>query len=161
MTNPTYANDIAVCIGRFQVFHHAQLALLRRALQSAPECVVVLGSAFQARWVAAVKQGVAQFHPGHPSVLLVGHQKDATSAYLRDFPGWTLDDAGSQGDIHASDLRDAYFAAQPATVPSTPRWSGAPYPPVFVTVDASAAARYCSSSAGDRAAGRAGGPVSR
>ncbi len=151
MTNSIQAPDIAVYIGRFQVFHNAQLALLRRALQSAPECVVVLGSAFQARsprhpftweeraemirltlpeadrarlkflpvrdyydqarWVDAVKQGVAQLYPARPSVLLVGHLKDATSGYLRDFPGWSLDDAGSQGDIHASALRDAYFGA--------------------------------------------------
>ena len=45
-----------------------------------------------ARWVAAVKQGLARLHPGQPSVVLVGHLKDATSSYLRDFPGWALDD---------------------------------------------------------------------
>jgi bifunctional NMN adenylyltransferase/nudix hydrolase len=151
MTKPVKAPDVAVYIGRFQVFHNAQLALLRRTLQAAPACVVVMGSAFQARsprnpftweeraemirlalpesdrarvqflpvrdhydqarWVAAVKEGVARLHPGQPSVVLVGHLKDATSTYLRDFPGWWLDDAGSQGDIHASTLRDAYFGA--------------------------------------------------
>ena len=151
MTNSVETHELAVCIGRFQVFHNAQLALLRRALQMAPECVVVLGSAFQARsprnpftweeraemirlalpeadrvrlkflpvrdhydtarWAADVKQGVAQLHPGQPSVVLVGHRKDATSAYLRDFPGWSLDDAGTQGDIDPSALRDAYFGA--------------------------------------------------
>jgi len=41
--------DVSVCIGRFQTFHHGQLALLRRALASAPLCIVVLGSAHQAR----------------------------------------------------------------------------------------------------------------
>ena len=41
--------DLAVCIGRFQVFHHGQLALIRQALALAPRCVVVLGSAHQAR----------------------------------------------------------------------------------------------------------------
>jgi len=41
--------DWAVCIGRFQVFHHAQLALLRRALELAPRCAVLVGSAWQAR----------------------------------------------------------------------------------------------------------------
>jgi len=34
---------------------------------------------------------------------------DATSEYLKDFPGWALDAAGSQGQINASALRDAYF----------------------------------------------------
>jgi bifunctional NMN adenylyltransferase/nudix hydrolase len=158
----TAGHDVAVLIGRFQVFQNAHLALLRRALAGAVECIVVLGSAFQAatprnpfgwqeraemirlalgeaerarvkflpmrdyydqeRWVAAVRQCVAAQLPqpaaGHlggsqPSVVLVGHLKDATSAYLCDFPGWTLDDAGSQGDIHASHLRDVYFSAAP------------------------------------------------
>jgi bifunctional NMN adenylyltransferase/nudix hydrolase len=153
MTKPAATHDVAVYIGRFQVFHNAQLALLQRALRAAPECIVVMGSAFQARsprnpftweeraemirlalpeadrrrvtflpvrdyydqarWVAAVKQGVALRHPGQPAVVLVGHLKDATSGYLRDFPGWAMDDAGSQGDIHASTLRDAYFGAAP------------------------------------------------
>lgn len=41
--------DWAVCIGRFQVFHNAQLAMVRRALALAPNCAVLIGSAFQAR----------------------------------------------------------------------------------------------------------------
>jgi bifunctional NMN adenylyltransferase/nudix hydrolase len=39
----------AVCIGRFQLFHAAQLALIRQALQLAPRCAVLVGSAYQAR----------------------------------------------------------------------------------------------------------------
>ncbi|RYX92647.1 MAG: NUDIX domain-containing protein [Comamonadaceae bacterium] len=151
MTEQNKTHDVAVYIGRFQIFHNAQLALLRHALKAAQECIVVLGSAFQARtsknpftweeraemirlalpeadrerlkflpvrdyydqarWVAAVKEGVTRLHPEKSSIVLVGHQKDATSSYLRDFPGWALDDAGSQGEIHASSLRDAYFGA--------------------------------------------------
>lgn len=42
-------HDVAVYIGRFQPFHHGHLALLRRTLDTAPLCVVVIGSAFQAR----------------------------------------------------------------------------------------------------------------
>lgn len=41
--------DWAVCIGRFQLFHNAQLALIRRALELAPRCAVLIGSAHQAR----------------------------------------------------------------------------------------------------------------
>lgn len=41
--------DWAVCIGRFQLFHDAQLALLRQALALAPRCAVLIGSAHQAR----------------------------------------------------------------------------------------------------------------
>jgi bifunctional NMN adenylyltransferase/nudix hydrolase len=41
--------DWAVCIGRFQLFHDAQLALIRRGLALAPRCAVLVGSAHQAR----------------------------------------------------------------------------------------------------------------
>lgn len=41
--------DIAVLVGRFQPLHNAHLALLNQALQVAPICVVVIGSAHQAR----------------------------------------------------------------------------------------------------------------
>jgi bifunctional NMN adenylyltransferase/nudix hydrolase len=45
----TMTSDVAVLVGRFQPLHEAHLALLRRALAIAPRCVVVVGSAFQAR----------------------------------------------------------------------------------------------------------------
>ena len=41
--------DWAVCIGRFQLFHNAQLTQLREALRLAPRCAVLVGSAHQAR----------------------------------------------------------------------------------------------------------------
>ncbi|MCW8164402.1 NUDIX domain-containing protein [Verminephrobacter aporrectodeae subsp. tuberculatae] len=41
--------DTAICIGRFEPVHNGHLALLRRALDSAPQVIVVLGSAWQAR----------------------------------------------------------------------------------------------------------------
>jgi bifunctional NMN adenylyltransferase/nudix hydrolase len=41
--------DVAVCIGRFQLLHKGQLAMLQRALAIAPQVVVILGSALQAR----------------------------------------------------------------------------------------------------------------
>lgn len=49
MDTPSHRFDIAVLVGRFQPFHDAHLALLTRALAIAPRCVVVIGSAFQAR----------------------------------------------------------------------------------------------------------------
>jgi bifunctional NMN adenylyltransferase/nudix hydrolase len=42
-------SDIAVLVGRFQPFHEAHLALLARGLAVASRCVVIIGSAFQAR----------------------------------------------------------------------------------------------------------------
>jgi len=217
MTSSPQKHEVSVYIGRFQIFHNGQLALLRRALQAAPLCIVVLGSAHQARtpknpftwqeraemirlalpeadqnrirflpvrdyydqdrWVSAVKHGVAQLagDKAAASFVLVGHFKDATSEYLKNFPGWTLDAVESQGRIDASALRDAYFgnagaALEPALsalVSQAPastiaflrtwaalpyftelaqeweslrqekaKWAGAPYAPVFVTVDA-------------------------
>lgn len=41
-------HDVAVVIGRFQLLHHAHLALLRQALDLAPRVVVLIGSACQA-----------------------------------------------------------------------------------------------------------------
>lgn len=129
------------------------------------------------RWVAAVLAGVQAQVGALPAgqTVLVGHRKDATSDYLSDFPHWQLDDVGSQGAMHSSTLRDAFFSAadhplEPALAalvslvpPSTTGflrawaqlpcyrelagewaalraehalWASAPYPPVFVTVDA-------------------------
>lgn len=217
MTATSKKHDVSVYIGRFQIFHNGQLALLRRALEAAPLCIVVLGSAYQARtpknpftwqeraemirlalpeadrdrirflperdyydqdrWVSAVKLGVADVlgQKTSASIVLVGHFKDATSDYLKNFPGWTLDAVESQGRIDASSLRDAYFgnagaALEPALaalVSQAPastvaflrtwaalpyfgelaqeweslrqekaKWTGSPYAPVFVTVDA-------------------------
>lgn len=47
MTEATH--DLAVCIGRFQLLHDAQLALIREGLRLAPKCAVLVGSAWQAR----------------------------------------------------------------------------------------------------------------
>lgn len=149
-----YSHDIAVYVGRFQPFHNGHLALLRQALQHAPLCVVVLGSANQARtpknpftwqertemirlalpeaererlrfvpvrdyynearWVQAVRSGVTEAalkeHLHTPGVVLVGHFKDATSEYLRRFPGWQLLSVERQPTADATQLRDALFA---------------------------------------------------
>jgi bifunctional NMN adenylyltransferase/nudix hydrolase len=209
--------DVAILIGRFQPFHNAHLALLRRALETAPECVVVLGSAHQARspknpftwteraemirlalpeadrarvrflpvrdcydearWLCAVRDGVARLLQGAPSaaLALVGHFKDATSHYLRGFPGWVLVCVDRLPGADGAHLRDALFGAAPAEIDSALgalidqapastlgflrawsalpfaaelaaewrmlrdyryAWRAAPYPPVFVTVDA-------------------------
>jgi len=41
--------DTAILIGRFEPVHHGHLALLRRALDSARNAIVIMGSAWQAR----------------------------------------------------------------------------------------------------------------
>jgi bifunctional NMN adenylyltransferase/nudix hydrolase len=208
----------AVCIGRFQPFHAGHLALLQHALGRAPRCIVVIGSAFQARtpknpfswqeraemirlslpeadqarvqflplrdwydearWTVAVRQGVESLCPpaaGAGDIALVGHLKDATSHYLRNFPGWRMVSVERLHTADATALRDAYFASPREDMPGTlaalvdqvppavkaflqawsalpafddlreewqmlrqyrAAWAHAPYPPVFVTVDA-------------------------
>ena len=156
--------DVAVLVGRFQPFHTAHLALLQRALEVAPQCVVVIGSAYQARtpknpftwseraemirlalpesdrervrfmpvrdyydearWVRAVREGVtaltaAEQGRAQPTVGLVGHHKDATSDYLRGFPGWTLISVERLGGSDGTHLRDALFACEPSQVEAT------------------------------------------
>lgn len=219
MTASTPAHDAAVFIGRFQPFHQGHAALLQQALSIAPRCVVVIGSAFQARspknpwswqeraemfklalpeadrarllflpvrdyynearWTEVVLAGVARLLNDagveSPRIALIGHFKDATSDYLRAFPGWALHSVERRGPIDATSLRDAYFGcaaesldatlgalidqAPPSTLAMLRAWSAlpqftaiaeewrfikryreawaaAPYPPVFVTVDA-------------------------
>ena len=147
--------DIAVLVGRFQPFHAAHVALLGRALAIAPRCVIVVGSAFQARtpknpftwteraemirqslpeaerervtivpmrdyydetrWVAAVREAVTRVIATQdtPGIALVGHFKDATSAWLTAFPGWTLDPVDRLPGLDGVALRDALFASLP------------------------------------------------
>lgn len=123
-----------------------------------------------ARWAEAARKAVAAVVPSGATVGLFGHFKDRSSAYLSDFPGWPLLEAGNYDGLNAADLRSAWFEAGgavttlrdklPAPVgdflegfaqgPEFIRlreehdyladyrvqWSRAPYPPVFVTVDA-------------------------
>lgn len=133
----------------------------------------------EARWTAAVRDGVTAHVDAaagrSASVALVGHFKDATSDYLRAFPGWALVEAQRCHLVDASSLRDAYFACAGGNLDATlaalvgqapqstldflrawsalpqfaaiaqewgmlrsyrEAWACAPYPPVFVTVDA-------------------------
>jgi len=133
------------------------------------------------RWVNAVQRGVARIaeerggSPQPPSPTLIGHFKDATSAYLQRFEGWELQSVERASPVDAAHIRDALFGgaghgleatlsalasvAPPTTLdflrawsalpffPALARewqmlrqyrqaWASAPYPPVFVTVDA-------------------------
>lgn len=209
------AYDLAVCIGRFQPFHRGHAAVLREALAQARRCLVLLGSACQARtpaqpwtwqeraemllqalpeelrervdlqplrdhhaeqrWADSVRARVDAALPGGGRVLLAGHFKDASSAWVRDFPQYKLWAVPGFGAYAASTVRDALLGATPGQAqaaltrmapqlhPNTQEflrgwldqghwpalaaewqalargraeWAGAPYPPVFVTVDA-------------------------
>ncbi len=152
-------------------------ALLRAALPEAEQArltvLPVRDYYDEPRWAQAVQQAVQQAVAAHTApgarIGLVGHFKDASSRYLRAFPGWELIRMERQGAIDATAIRDAYFSGaalapladqMPAStlawltafaqLPAyaalqeewqvlrayRASWAGAPYPPVFVTVDA-------------------------
>lgn len=89
--------------------------MLRQALPAADHArvqfVPVRDYYNEARWVANVRQEVAARIPAGARIALVGHFKDASSSYLRSFPGWELLDVARQGAIDATTIRDAYFGA--------------------------------------------------
>ena len=91
---------LSVCIGRFQIFHHAHLAMIERCLEVAKHCVVVLGSSYQARsprqpfiWQER-KQVILNSLPEH-----VHHQ--LTFLPLRDFYNMQRWSQALQQQVHA------------------------------------------------------------
>lgn len=62
-----------------------------------------------ARWAKTVREQVQACTAPGTQITLVGFEKDATSAYLRDFPEWSFHNAGSPIDLDATRLRDIYF----------------------------------------------------
>lgn len=101
-----------------------------------------------------------------PKIAVIGHGKDHTSYYLSLFPQWGSVSVDAYKDISATDLREQYFLQGSISeeFPDPVRallktfqqqenyqtiseewkfiqqykqgWAAAPYPPVFVTVDA-------------------------
>lgn len=70
----------------------------------------------EAKWVAAVQHGVQvvaeQAGLGHrPAVALIGHFKDATSAYLQQFGGWTLRSVERASPVDAVHIRSAWLGS--------------------------------------------------
>ncbi|MDR8726215.1 bifunctional nicotinamide-nucleotide adenylyltransferase/Nudix hydroxylase [Burkholderia pseudomultivorans] len=63
-------------------------------------------------WVRWVQDAVASAlgDVAQRKVGLIGHEKDATSYYLRMFPQWELVDVDVTEDISATEIRDQYFA---------------------------------------------------
>lgn len=126
------------------------------------------------RWVAQVEATVAAVLAAHGTsaarVGLFGHEKDASSFYLRLFPQWDYVAEADTDGISATPIRRRYFLLQddetwdepqlPPAVAAALRdfratdayravatearyvedykqsWAAAPYPPIFVTVDA-------------------------
>jgi len=66
------------------------------------------------RWAAAVISAVAARHGPGGRVALIGHLKDASSQYLKRFPGWTLISAPQAGEIDATSIRRICFEGEDA-----------------------------------------------
>lgn len=62
----------------------------------------------EAKWRAEVVAATESFLKGRP-VRLVGLKKDGTSAYLEDFPTWTLLEAPGEMGLSGCDIRAAWF----------------------------------------------------
>lgn len=72
-------------------------------------CVPVRDYYNEPLWVHAVRDAVATHVPEGASVALVGHFKDASSAYLARFPGWELISLPRLGQFDATPLREIFF----------------------------------------------------
>ncbi len=125
------------------------------------------------KWVTAVTAEVANAIGAAKagSIGIIGHNKDHSSYYLKEFPQWSGIEVPNQTGVSATDLRAEMFSASPdawakvtrsvpepvlgklkafaATAPyrdlceeyravaaGKKAWASAPYPPIFVTVDA-------------------------
>ncbi len=72
------------------------------------------------RWAAGVREQAAAVFGPAAALALVGFEKDASSAYLRWFPGWSRLNVPQTPGLNATDLRRALFGGQPlpARVPA-------------------------------------------
>jgi len=66
------------------------------------------------KWVQQVQDVVINAQGGEDfTTAIIGHSKDETSYYLDMFPQWKTIDVPNIEDIHASDVRAAYFSMDP------------------------------------------------
>lgn len=66
------------------------------------------------RWAESVRHAVACMAPGARHTTLVGHFKDASSAYLNLFPQWGLHAHASSSGEGSTALRDIFFSTEDA-----------------------------------------------
>jgi bifunctional NMN adenylyltransferase/nudix hydrolase len=134
MDTPSNSADIAVLVGRFQPLHDAHLALLERALRVAPRCVVVVGSAFQARtprnpftWTERaemIREALPAAERGRVSVVPMRDYYDEQRwvASVRQAVGGVMgEDASPHIALvgHFKDATSSYLAAFPGWTPDS------------------------------------------
>ncbi|WP_051935361.1 adenylyltransferase/cytidyltransferase family protein [Deinococcus sp. YIM 77859] len=64
-------------------------------------------------WAAEVREVVAGVFGPRVPITLIGHEKDASSAYLRWFPGWSRLSTPPVPGLNATDLRAAFLTGRP------------------------------------------------
>ena len=63
----------------------------------------------ESKWITQVETIVNALSPTS-NITLVGHNRDASSYYLKEFPNWSFDEVGVlAGDVSATVLRNVYF----------------------------------------------------
>ncbi|MBN3726596.1 bifunctional nicotinamide-nucleotide adenylyltransferase/Nudix hydroxylase [Burkholderia sp. Ac-20379] len=65
------------------------------------------------RWVQQAVAGALGGDAAQASIGLIGHEKDASSYYLRMFPQWPFVEIEPSEDISATEIREQYFAERP------------------------------------------------
>ncbi len=61
------------------------------------------------RWEENLKQNVKKHSNNSDTVVVVGHQKDASSYYLKSFPEWDYLSVDNYKNYNATDFRKAYY----------------------------------------------------
>lgn len=62
-------------------------------------------------WASSVQRTVNVISGDSSNIAIIGYAKDDSSYYLKMFPQWEMLDVGNIEDIHATDIRKAYFNA--------------------------------------------------
>lgn len=144
--------DLAIVIGRFNIFHKGHEMMIEEACKVADNVLILVGSVNRSRsfehsfsyqereemirstltgqqsylvqikplndylyveyqWESEV-QRLGHDHAkklGAESIVLVGHVKDNSSYYLKNFPNWSMHHVEQEIQLSASTVRDKYF----------------------------------------------------
>ncbi|MFN8510678.1 MAG: bifunctional nicotinamide-nucleotide adenylyltransferase/Nudix hydroxylase [Deinococcaceae bacterium] len=72
-------------------------------------------------WLAEVQREVLRLTKGNEDILLMGHQKDESSYYLRSFPRWDYRETPISSPLNATDIRNGYFSGEKPSTDVLPK----------------------------------------
>ncbi|MBX9702926.1 MAG: bifunctional nicotinamide-nucleotide adenylyltransferase/Nudix hydroxylase [Silvanigrellaceae bacterium] len=61
------------------------------------------------RWHKNVLNEIGKLISEHDSVVLIGHQKDLSSYYLKNFPNWRFIETGNYSNLNSTNIRNDFF----------------------------------------------------